>query len=91
MSRQSDLYCPHCGVPQLKSLSVEQCAKMLDCSTDFIRDHIKNGTIDSIGLRSPKQGVTRQLTRIPVIELLKIVEQRPGLVSMIEEVLTEKT
>lgn len=91
MARSGIEFCPHCGVPQLKSLSVEQCAKMLDCSTDFIRDHIKNGTIDCIGLRSPKQGATRQLTRIPVIELLKIVEQRPGLGSMVEEALTEKS
>ena len=87
MSGSPDNYCQHCGLPQLRSLSVEQCAEVLDCSTDFIRAHIKNGTIDCIGLRSPKQGTTRQLIRVPVVELLKIIEQRPGLDSRVEEAL----
>lgn len=70
---------------------MKHCAEMLDCSSDFILDHVDSGTIDCIGLKSPKQGATRQLIRVPVLELLKIVEQRPGLESMVEEALTEKT
>lgn len=89
MSQQLKIHCPRCGSPPLRSLSIKHSAWLLDCSTDFIDDHIKRGTIDTITLRSPDPSATRKLVRIPIDELVKLMEERTGMNSMVEDTIKD--
>jgi len=76
-------------MPHLRSLSARHSAELLDCSTDFIDSHIRQGTINSFALRSPNPGATRKMIRIPIEELLKIIEERPGLNSLVDNAIKD--
>ncbi|MFC1746842.1 helix-turn-helix domain-containing protein [Candidatus Neomarinimicrobiota bacterium] len=82
-------YCQYCGGSTDKYLSVETVAALLDCSTDFIRDQIKEGRIDCVILKSPRRGATRKPIRIPANEIHKIIERRRGIDSMVQDTLLE--
>jgi len=88
---QEEHYCRYCGSPLLRLLSKKECAELLSVSTDFIDDHIAKGTIDTTLIKSPKGSNARRPIRIPISELHKLVEYRPGLDSMVRQAIEERT
>ena len=84
-------YCSYSGSQLIRPVSLRHAAKLMDCSPDFIADHIAKGTIDSALLKSPLGNGTQQSIRIPISELDKIVELVPRLDSMVAEALEERT
>jgi len=70
-------------------VSIKHAADLLDCSTDFISDHIASGTINSAKLKSPRGEVKRKRVRIPISELQKIVDLVPGMNSLVENAIKD--
>lgn len=80
-------YCEYCGSHMNRMLSIKHCAQLLDTSTDFIRAHIARGTIGTVVLKSTKG--SRNPIRVPASELGKLLKGRPGMDSIVNDLLLE--
>lgn len=88
MSKKRNQYCAHCGSPDIRVVSIKTATELLEVSQDFIRRHIEAGTISTIALRSPSAESGRMLVRIKLDELLKLIEERPGVNELVENALS---
>lgn len=62
-------YCPHCGAYQERYYSVENAAVMLDCSTHYFRNLIRDRKIGYVKIG--------RMIRIPVSEIEQLIEHHP--------------
>ena len=76
---RSEKYCPYCGSPVESMLSIESCARLLDCSPQFFRNLVRERRIGYA-----KVG---RLVRIPSSEISKMIDFKPSLDSQVEEAL----
>lgn len=81
MTGHDEHFCPHCGSPLERMLSINSCAQLLDCSPQFFRNLIRERRIGYVKVEG--------MVRIPHSELRKIINYRPSIEVMVEEALIE--
>lgn len=81
MQGRDEHFCPRCGSPLERMLSINSCAQLLDCSPQFFRNLIRERRIGYVKVEG--------MVRIPHSELRKIIEYRPRMDTMVEEALIE--
>lgn len=64
-------YCPYCGNPPERYLSIETAAMLLDCSEQFFRNLIRDRKIGYVKIG--------RMVKIPSSELEKLVTFKPSL------------
>lgn len=76
---QSKQFCPHCGTPIERMLSIKSCAKLFDCSEQFFRNLIREQRISHVKVEG--------MVRIPHSELEKLIVLKPSMDALVEKAL----